>query len=326
MVGAKYTAVHQHCRRPARRRQFSTVQRQHQWAADHWEVALSEFERNRLHGSGAGTYALVWAKERPGTVHVEDAHSLYLETLGELGIVGFVLLIVVLALILGTFAFRARGPDRAMFAALLAAGLAWAAASGVDWDWEMPATTVWLFAFGGAALARSPRTKPRSRSWAWGAAARVAGIAACLALAVIPARVGIAAGRFESALGDFRSGNCRKAKLEARSSLSAEGQRAAPYALIAFCDMREGRYRLALGAARAAHERDPHNWETYYGLAVARAAMGLDPRAAAERAAVLNPNEPLASTAPTALGGRDRRAWIAAGRSAVLLPPTQEDP
>ncbi len=104
------------------------------------------------------------------------------------------------------------------------------------------------------------------------------------------------------------------------------GQQEAPYALIAFCDMREGHYRLALGAARAAHERDPHNWETCYGLAVARAATGLDPRAAAERAAVLNPNEPLASTAPTALDGHGRRAWIAAGRNAELLPPTPGDP
>ena len=293
---------------------------------EHWDVALAAFRRDRLHGSGAGTFSLLWAKERSGTVHVEDAHSLYIETLGELGLVGFVLLVVALALILGAFVYRARGPDRAMFAAVLAAGLGWALASGVDWDWEMPAVTLWLFAFGGAALARSPRARSESRSRIWGAAARAVGVVACVALAVTPARVAIAAGRFESALSDFRSGDCAKAKREARISLSAEGERMGPYALIAFCDVREGSYRAALRAAKAAHARDPRNWETYYGLAVARAAAGRDPRTAAKRAAILNPNDPLAGKAPAVFGGHDRRAWVAAGRSAVLLPPTADDP
>jgi hypothetical protein len=292
----------------------------------HWDVARAEFRHNRLHGGGAGTYALAWEKERPNTVSVQDAHSLYLETLGELGLVGFVLLVVALALILAAFAYRARGPDRAMFAALLAAGVAWAFANAVDWHWEMPATTVWLFAFGGAALARSPRVQSSARSAAWGIAARAAGVAACVALAVAPARVAIAAGRYESALDDFRSGDCPQAKLEARDALSVEGRQAAPYALIAFCDMREGDYRAALSAARSAHARDPHNWETYYGLAVARAAVGLDPGEAASSAAILNPNDPLAGRAPLILAGHGRPAWVAAGRSAALLPPTAGDP
>jgi len=293
---------------------------------EHWQVAMDAFRRNKLHGSGAGTYALLWAKGRAGSVHVVDAHSLYIETLGELGLVGFVLLVVVIALILGAFAYRARGPDRAMFAALLAAGLAWAAASGVDWDWEMPATTVWLFAFGGAALARTSRARQRPWPWAWSAAVRIVAVVACLAVAVIPARVSIAAGRFGNALDNLKSGDCQSAKREARSALSAVGQRAAPYTLIAFCEMREGRYRSAVAAARAARARDPHNWETNYSLAVARAAAGLNPRAAARRAAILNPNDPHAASASVALGGHDRQAWIAAGRTAVLLPPTAGDP
>jgi hypothetical protein len=292
----------------------------------HWDVAAEQFRRNQLRGAGEGTYELAWVRERPNTVNVKNAHSLYLETLGELGLVGFVLLVVALALILGAFAHRARGPDRAMFAALLAAGLAWVAANGVDWGWEMPATTVWLFAFGGAALARSPGGEPRTWPRAWGVAARGLAIAACIALAVTPARTAIAAARFEDALADFERGDCRGAKLEARSAISAQGQRAAPYALIAFCDSREGRYRAALAAARAAHERDPHSWETRYGLAAARAAVGLDPRAAAKQAAILNPHGPQVSAAQRLSEGRGRRAWIAAGRSAMLLPPSPDQP
>ena len=291
---------------------------------DHWDVALAEFRHNRLHGSGAGTYALIWEKNRPGTVEVKDAHSLYLETLGELGLVGFVLLVVALALILGAFAYRARGPDRATFAALLGAGLAWAVASGVDWNWEMPAVTVWLFAFGGAALARSSNSEKLQGRGA--AVARVVGIFGILALMVIPARMAISVARYDDALESFRAGNCREGKAKARDAISVLDQRMAPYALIAFCDLREGRYRSAVGAAESAHKRDPHNWETYYGLAVARAAAGLDPRAAAKRTAILNPNDPRASRAATVFGGRDRQAWIDAARNAALLPPTADDP
>ena len=293
---------------------------------EHWDVALSEFRREPLKGSGAGTYALVWAKERPNTVHVEDAHSLYLEALSELGVVGFALLVVALALILGAFAFRARGPDRAMFAALLAAGLAWAAANGVDWDWEMPATTVWLFAFGGAALASSRRSDRAPLPFPWRTVLRVVAVVACLALAIVPARVAISAGRFQAALEDFRGGDCPRAKSAAKGAVAAEHSRAAPYTLVAFCDLREGRYRPALAAAHAALAHDPRNWETNYVMAVARAAHGLDPRAAAKRTARLNPLEPLAAEAPSVFGGARRREWILAGRRAVLPPPAAEDP
>ena len=43
---------------------------------------------------------------------------------------------------------------------------------------------------------------------------------------------------------------------------------------------------------RAVHY-DPGNWETYYALALAQAAAGIDPRPAAARALRMNPLEPL---------------------------------
>jgi O-antigen ligase len=117
-------------------------------------VSVAAFKRDPLKGDGAGTYELDWARERETPVEARDGHSLYIETLGELGLVGFAVLGICLLVILGGFAARARGRDRALFAALLAAGVTWALASGVDWNWEMPAVTIWFFALGGAALAR----------------------------------------------------------------------------------------------------------------------------------------------------------------------------
>ena len=116
---------------------------------EQWEVALNGFEAAPVRGEGAGMYELLWARDRPVTGTVTDAHSLYAEVLGELGIVGLVLLLVPLFAILAAAAARASHPNRSVYAVVLAAGVAWAFHAGIDWDWEMPALTLWLFAAGG---------------------------------------------------------------------------------------------------------------------------------------------------------------------------------
>jgi Tfp pilus assembly protein PilF len=138
--------------------------------------------------------------------------------------------------------------------------------------------------------------------------------------------VAIAAGRLDRALDSFLAGECGKAKREARGSLAVVGQRVAPYEVIAFCDMQEGRYRAASAAVRRALERDPRNWELHYGLAIARASAGQDPRRHAASAAALNPQDPRAAGAPALFAGTNRRSWALAGREAELLPPSRGDP
>ncbi len=118
----------------------------------YWRVALEEFSQQPLTGEGAGTFPLQW--DRLGrSSQFNDAHSLYVETLGELGLVGLLLVVAVVLLVLGGFLARARGPHRVVGAALFGSGLAWALHAGLDWDWEMPAVTLWFFAAGGLALA-----------------------------------------------------------------------------------------------------------------------------------------------------------------------------
>jgi len=79
----------------------------------------------------------VWLRERPFRESVRDAHSLYLETAAELGLVG----LAALALLLGGVAAAARRAGPAM-AGPVAALAAFALHTGVDWDWEMPALTL----------------------------------------------------------------------------------------------------------------------------------------------------------------------------------------
>ena len=49
-----------------------------------WELAVEKFGEHPLDGTGAGTFARVWAQEGSGEFKVINAHSLYLEMLEEL--------------------------------------------------------------------------------------------------------------------------------------------------------------------------------------------------------------------------------------------------
>ena len=287
---------------------------------EQWDVALAEHRIEPRRGRGAGTYESAWARERDSDLTVRDAHSLYVEVLGELGIVGLALVGGALLLILAAFAWRARGPNRPLYAALLAAGVAWALHAGVDWDWEMPAVTLWLFAAGGAALGRRrpPREASRTASLA-GGAMRVAAVAACLAAAILPARLALAEGRLAQGVEAMQAGDCRTALADARSSLDAL-ERAAPYQLIAWCE-RDRRPGAALAAMEAAVRREPADWQQRYDRAVLLAANGLDPRGEARAAALLNPNHELTGSVLARLAAAPERLWRREGRRAPLVLP-----
>ena len=99
---------------------------------DHWNVALDAYRENRVRGSGAGTYQLLWARDRPTRFTVVDGHSLYVEVLGELGLVGLVLIAAALLTLLVGLARRAarHAPRRPLYAAVLAVTVAWAVHAG----------------------------------------------------------------------------------------------------------------------------------------------------------------------------------------------------
>jgi O-antigen ligase len=105
----------------------------------YWRVAAGDFARHPIVGSGAGTFVREWYRHRRTTANVQDAHSLYVETLAELGLVGLALLAAVLAMPV-VAAVRARGEP--LVAATFGAFVAYAVHTGVDWDWELPGLTL----------------------------------------------------------------------------------------------------------------------------------------------------------------------------------------
>jgi O-antigen ligase len=273
---------------------------------DQWKVAMKGYREDRFRGLGAGTYEHQWNLRRPATFAILDAHSLYAEVLSELGLMGLVLLVAALALILVALArgiWRAR--DRYVYAALLAAMLAWLVRAGLDWDWEMPAVTIWLFCAGGAALAMSSRS--RRRPLRPGPLPRLLLALACLAVALVPAAVAVSQHRIEEAEAALERGDCAKARSEAQSAVDLIDFRPEPRQVLAYCAARGGDLAKALSEAREAVRLDPDDWHYRYDVALVLTASGRDGTAEARTVARLNPRDPVASGAPATLGGADAR-------------------
>jgi hypothetical protein len=108
---------------------------------EYWKAALEGFAREPVVGLGSGGFAVEWLKDRRIAERARDAHSLYLETLSELGLVGIALLVAFFGGIAAA-ARRAVRRGRAAAAGAIAACAVFAVHAALDWDWEMPAATL----------------------------------------------------------------------------------------------------------------------------------------------------------------------------------------
>lgn len=112
--------------------------------SDMYRVAVEAFEGDPLIGEGAASFEQRWIRERHVGESVRNAHSLELETLAELGVIGGLLLLAFLASVVAAAVRSRRRPGglaRSQVAAVAAACSVWIAHSAVDWDWQMSALT-----------------------------------------------------------------------------------------------------------------------------------------------------------------------------------------
>lgn len=282
----------------------------------YWKVALNGFEEAEVRGRGAGTHQLSWARERDTTEVVRDGHSLYFEVLGELGIVGGLLIVVALGSLVMGLVVRSRGGDRHLIGAMVAAFTVCAIHAGVDWDWEMPATTVWLFCLVPAALPRRDSDDSGHRDTSF--IKRVIAVAALLVLAVPTALLPPSERRLNGGVNAMAEGDCRTAVAEAESANSPLELRVQPYQIIGYCEAARGRHDAAVNAMERAVEHDPRNWESHYGLAVVQAAAGADPRSAAQLALALNPRDELTQDAVSQLAASSPSERTVSAQEALL--------
>jgi hypothetical protein len=105
---------------------------------DYWKVALSDgFAEEPLRGIGAGGFAVIWLEHRKVPERAKVAHSLYVETLSELGIAGFAFLLMFAGgLVLVSVRAWRREPGAVAVLVL------WGTHSALDWDWQMPALSL----------------------------------------------------------------------------------------------------------------------------------------------------------------------------------------
>lgn len=263
-----------------------------------WRVAIDAFGEEPLQGHGAGTYQFSWAQDRSIDAPVHNAHSLYLEAFAELGLVGGVLVIALVASLLwfGFGAWRAAAePERDRYAVLLAAMLAFAIGAGADWFWEIAALGVVFFLAAGvlvsarcAQLARAPR---RGGEGTFGLVVGGLAIAWVAAIALVgPLLVDreVKASQSAAASGDLTS-----AFNHAKTARSIEPFAASPYIQLGLLEELRGDYPAALERLTEAIEREDGNWQLYYLRSRVEHEAGNDARARAdlEEAQRLNPLE-----------------------------------
>ena len=143
----------------------------------YFHVAWRELVTHPLLGSGAGTFGRYWLDApyygRYGGAL--DAHSLYLETLAELGGLGLLLLLAFLLVPLRRAVGLRRIPG---VPAAAGAAVAFLVHAGVDWDWELPAVVV----AGLCCLAAVTAAEGRGDDEEVPAAGRLAALAAAIVL------------------------------------------------------------------------------------------------------------------------------------------------
>src|SRR3954471_4271300 len=125
-----------------------------------WDAAVHQFQSKPLTGGGAGSYQAYWAKHGSIQYFVKDAHSLYLQSLGELGVGGLLLVLGFLGAAAVATRRRltaARGADRAALASIAAIAVAFAFSLALDWMWQL--TVVGAIGVASLALLTGPATE-----------------------------------------------------------------------------------------------------------------------------------------------------------------------
>ena len=251
-----------------------------------WEEAWDEYRANPILGGGPGTYEQYWNQHRPIAHIVRDAHSVYLETLAELGFVGFVLLLVVF----GAPLVAAIGARREPLAvAALGAYVAYLAHAGVDWDWELTGVTVPALACGIALLAMRPTASaPRLP----GSALRYTGAAVAIALAGL-ALVGLAGASANAASQEAALASppdYDKAEDDARKARRWAPWSSEPWQNLGAAQLGRGDTAAARKSFRKAVEKERSDWELWFDLA--QASTGAERSRALAQARRLNPRSP----------------------------------
>jgi UDP-GlcNAc:undecaprenyl-phosphate/decaprenyl-phosphate GlcNAc-1-phosphate transferase len=292
---------------------------------DYWRIAWRLWRDHPLAGTGAGNYARTYYEQRATTEDVEQPHSLELEVLSALGVVGALLLACLVGgVVWGAIRMRRAASQSTIARALLVGALgafsAWFVQASVDWMALLPGLTaialsaaavlVWPRAAASAVASSPAPDRPAAPP------PRVRRAAVALgASAVVGTLIVAGASLSRQGLADvYRSDAQRElahrplaALRDVERSLEIDGSSVTGYYIKAAALARFDQGVAAEAALRSALGREPGNFVTWVLLGDVAVRRGRPAAAAVRyrRAHELNPHDPaialLARTPPARL-------------------------
>jgi ABC-type multidrug transport system fused ATPase/permease subunit len=266
-----------------------------------WAAAVREWESAPVIGRGAGSYRFWWAQHASFTYTLQNAHSLYLEVLGELGLVGVLLLLGALAaaLIAGVKSIRADvGEHRRSLAAALAVLTAFLVCAGIDWLWQV--TAVGAVGVVTLALAASSGDRfepaPSADRPGWARLALGAGVLLGAWVAICAAAVPwLTASRIAASQASVRHGDLAGALSDAQDARAIQPWAASTYVQLALVAEIQRDLPAAVAWIHRATQRDTKNWATWYVASRIEREIGHPATAVADyrRARSLNIRSPV---------------------------------
>lgn len=265
---------------------------------DYWRIAWHQFTDHQIEGIGAGNFDRTYFLERRTDEDIRQAHSIELQTLGETGLVGALLLgSFFVAVFIGAWrqawAARARKEEIGVTVSAIGMFMVWLSQTSVDWLHLIPGLTG--IALGAAAiiLRRRRAADPDTRGLR---PVPVPALVGALALAVVAVvfigRPTLAEHLRSNAESDLPT-NPRAALKAADESLSLNPESLQGYYLKAASLARLDVYLPAKRALHEAIRREPHNyvsWALLGDLLTRRGDIGPAQHAYA-RASSLNPRD-----------------------------------
>jgi hypothetical protein len=275
-----------------------------------WEEAVDANASSTLTGIGPGTFEFWWAREKQSGGFVRDAHSTFLETLAELGIVGLVLIGGFSAAVLITGVVRSfhASPELRLGLAAATGGCAvFTGAAAGDWAWELGVLPVAYLVLAAVVVAGGPSevqsdrrfhirdrlshligdrlsflagigdrlsflARPLSLGRRYGGRATMVGLGMIALVAIaIPLASTLALDRSRS---DAGAGDLDAALEEAQTAARLQPYAATPRLQEALVYERMGDLDRAVLAAREATEKESTNWRPWLILSRLEAEAG----------------------------------------------------
>ena len=318
---------------------FASISGNGRW--QYWGAAADANSTAPLIGVGPGNYELWWAENGDLPGFIRSAHSLFMETLADVGIIGLLLLAGFFGTVLVAGVRKTMlSPDREreMLAGATAAAFAFTLATGVDWSWKLAVVAVVFLMIAAAIVgyreddAWPSEEAPTTRITPPGPLRRYAPVVAValaciagIAAIFIPAR-GVELVDESQAL--VSAGDLDGALEKAKDAIDWQPYASRPWIQKAGVIELQADLAGAAAAAREAIANDPKDWRPYYTLArleTLRERIG--PALKAYRQARdLNPRSLLFSTPDPAPGASTPSDTKIPTESDTLPEPTTTTP